>query len=151
MTWLRASFNCERSCSESSCRLNMGGIRCHVILKGEKIVSSRNKGDYIIFWQPDSLTLALIELKGTPADASHIEAQLQGCLDKAMDILESFRDGGRPSRLVPAVLAKGWKTMQLRQLGKRKLSYRGAEYPIGHAKCGCNFDIVCGKWGVDFR
>ena len=151
LIWLRTSFNCKSRCSESSCRLDMAGIRHHVVLKGEEVVSSQNKGDYIIFWQPDNLTLGLIELKRTPADASHIQAQLQGCLDKSICILSSFGRGERPSRLVPAILAKGWKTMQLRQLGKRKLSFRGIKYRIGHAKCGSNFDIVCGRWGVDFR
>jgi len=148
---VKRNYETKRRCSEEGCHLKMTDVRNHAILKGEEIIDCGKKGDYIIFWQPEELILALVELKShEPAHPRKIKSQLEACYKKSLEILRAIPNGPSPDKLVFAALAEGWgKTMRIR--GGFLLHKVVGRYAILPAKCGVDLRFICRKYARKYR
>lgn len=98
--------------------------------------------DFILFWerQPGLLWLATIELKGRSFNARNVGKQLQNGADVAETLL-----GGKAAKFAPVLVHRAIKTIELRELRKVRIGFRGTRQLIQSKNSGLHVSAI--DWG----
>lgn len=78
-----------------------------------------------------------IELKGGAAKAGHVVGQLQ----KGADLIQKLMDGVSVT-FVPVLVHAGLTTLQMRDLKRARVNFRGRAYMISLVRCGSSIDKI---------
>lgn len=103
--------------------------------------------DLLVFWSRDisHICAFALELKGGDPRVEHAARQIQGGADVINQLL-----GGADADFLPVLVHAGITTLQVRALGKIKVSFRGKLFPIKLKRCGMRLaDLGCSYLGAD--
>jgi len=132
-------------CAEGNrCKLKLDGMNEHIILKGERLCSNQKICDCFVFVEEVDLGIvALIELKSRSVHASEIEEKLENSLERAIEILNDCSVSVKDVRIYLIVLAKNWRTVEHRKIGRLTINIRGIKEGIITGKCDISLrDII---------
>jgi len=127
------------SCTErgSKCKLKLGGMNEHIVLKGELLCSDQKICDCFVFAKEVDLGIvALVELKSRSVHASEIEEKLENSLERAIEILDDCGVSVKDVRIYLIVLAKNWSSnTEHKRIRRSAIKIRGIKEGIITGKC----------------
>jgi len=151
LEWLHDETNgistaIAQSCKEHRCSLKVDGISNCVIVKPESLGDDGSKMcDCIAFWQRQELVVAVVELKSKAGDARDIVKQLQNGCNRASEWVRSSGEKVDAFNWLPAILAKGWRSLERKVLRNCRVRIGKARLPIMAKRCGTHISQIVGE------
>lgn len=135
-------------CYDQGCELT-NSRQAYLIFKGELLVSGKKICDCILFSLLHPLAI-LVELKNHTVHADEVEAKLQNGSHQVFTMLKKCLEHLQGWRIVPIVLANGWRGSEFRVLSKRRIEFQGIKNDIILKRCGEEVDNVLSSAGIHF-
>lgn len=135
---VRASFKdaVVSSCCEHKCLLRMTGMGEFVILKGERLSTSK-VCDCIIFYKQESYGVAIVELKSSYSHARPISEKFTNTLKIATEICKKMKLNVKSHHLI--LLSKNHRNPIASDiLSEIKINPNGSTHRLRLKKCGDN-------------
>lgn len=145
---VKSRFNdaVAQECSEMGCTLNLYNFGEAVVLKGERVCSTRKMCDCIIFAEKEGKTVVCaVELKSRAADAEEVAEKLANGAEASLEVLRECGGAANPS-LYLIVLAKSWRRPEYSVITRKSIAVRGRKLKVIPARCGASLsEIVSGS------
>lgn len=142
LRFMRSPFRhaIARRCSEQSCRLLMSGMANFVVLKGERL-STTKICDCIIFYRQKSCGVALVELKSSYSHPSAVAEKFANALEIAAAIHGKVGLDIKEHHLI--LLSKSHRNPIAHDLlAQIKIKAGGSTRRILLKKCGCRLSSI---------
>jgi hypothetical protein len=121
-------------CKEESCSLNLRGLPCRIIVKGERTCDDKICDCIIVLEENNNIKLCIVELKSKKLHPRDIPEKLCNGAHIAFDIFKRC-DVNAPKPLF-LVLHKGTTSSDHQVLSRKRANLHGEGYPIRIKRCG---------------
>jgi len=101
--------------------------------------------DHLVFVESrgGKLIIAVVEFKSRSAHANEVCEQLNNGAQVARQIFEDCSNGD--FSFYPIVIAKRWRSPELRMLRKKWVTFSGRKYHIINGECGASLEALVRK------